>query len=108
MSKKRNTSLLSLVLLGFVLYVAYTQFTLFVILPIEDRSAGETLVINRLEGHHFVESADAICNRTRHEVSLLCRGEVVAEIRKSARIFLTLPFSERLYLWSTEGKRYNF
>ena len=52
------------------------------------RPLGETLVINRLEGHHFVESADAICDRTRNEVSLLCRGEVVAEIRKSARIFL--------------------
>lgn len=94
--------------LGFivVLALASTQFTIFVVQPIGAVPDGRTLVIGRLAGSKFVDSADAMCERIQGGVSLLCRGMVTAQVGKNSTIYLRLPYSETLYTWSTGGRTY--
>ena len=40
-------------------------------------------------------------------VSLLCRGLILAKIGKEAVVIVRLPYSETLYLWSTDGRTYS-
>lgn len=86
--------------------LASTQFTLFVVQPIGAVPDGRTLLIGRLAGSSFVDSADAICERIQGGVSLLCRGMVMAQVGKNSTIYLRLPYSETLYMWSTGGRTY--
>ena len=104
-SKKRNWLLL---LLGiFVLgLVVYTQFTVFVVQPIGAVPDGATVVIWRSSKLNFIDSADAVCARVSGGVSLLCRGVVLASVAKSNQVLLHLPYSETLYLVSTNGSTY--
>jgi len=89
-----------------VLALASTQVTLFVVQPIGAVPDGRTLLIGRLAGTKFIDSADAMCERIQNGASLLCRGMVMGQVGKNATIYLRLPYSETLYLWSTGGKTY--
>jgi hypothetical protein len=106
-AKKRSKS--TWYALGFlvVLALASTQVTLFVVQPIGAVPEGRTLLISRLNGSRFIDSADAMCERIQGNVSLLCRVMVMGQVGTNATIYLRLPYSETLYLWSTGGKTYD-
>jgi len=106
LSTKKRTSFFLLVLLLVVGIIFYTQFTIFVVQPIGAVPEGRTLIISRLNGTEFVDSADAMCVRMQGGVSLFCRGMTMAAVAKSATIYSRLPYSETLYLISTGGKTY--
>lgn len=87
--------------------VAYTQLTLFIVPPIGAVPEGRTVVILRLNKTKFIDSPDALCDRMQGGVSLLCRGAVLAAVVEKSEILMRLPYSEWLYLISTDGKKYS-
>ena len=105
--RSRTRPVLFGVLLMAVLLLASTQFTLFVVQPIGAVPEGRTLLINRLQGGSFIDSADAMCERIQGGVSLLCRGMVIGQVGKNATVYLRLPYFETLYQISTGGKNYD-
>lgn len=98
-----------LALLLFVVFgiIAYTQLTLFVVPPIGALPEGKTVVIWRLNKTKFIDSPDALCERIQGGVSLLCRGAMIAGVVEKSTILMRLPYSESLYLISTNGATYN-
>ena len=68
---------------------------------------GQTLIISKLNKTKFIDSADAMCDRIQGGVSLLCRGIVLGQVAKNAKIYFRLPYFEALYNLSTGGKRYS-
>lgn len=91
----------------FAVLVVGAQFiTIFVVQPIGVLPEGRTVVITRLTNLHFIDSADAFCDRKMGGVSLLCRGVVLGKVTKEASILLRLPYSGRLYSISTGGKTF--
>lgn len=105
MRKTRIVVTLSLAALA-AAALASTQITLFVVQPIGAIPEGQTLVITRLTNTHFIDSADAICDRLQGGVSLLCRAAVLGRVMDEARIYARLPYSEALYSISTGGKSF--
>ena len=87
--------------------ITYTQTTLFIVQPIGAVPEGRTLLIRRTARLHFIDSADAVCERETGGVSLLCRGAALAAIAKQDQVLAKLPYSERLYLISTGGVTYS-
>ena len=87
--------------------VAATQVTIFVIQPIGAVPEGKTLVISRMSNTKFIDSADAICERTQGGVSLFCRLGALGGTLKNAHIYLRLPYMQWLYQISTNGKDYD-
>ncbi len=86
----------------------WSQVTIFVVQPILGAAPeGRTLVISRLHGTNFIDSADSMCERIQGNVNLLCRGMVLGQVGKNATIYLRLPYSETLYSISTGGKSYD-
>ncbi len=83
-----------------------TQVTIFVIQPIGAVPEGRTVIMERTGDLRFVDSADAICERTQGGVSLLCRGAAIAAVAEN-KVYLRLPYSEYLYSQSTGGKAYD-
>src|SRR5215510_8790293 len=82
--------------------VAYTQLTLFVVQPIGALPDGVTAVLWRRSAVlNFIDSADGVCDRTQHGVSLLCRGITIATVVKVNPILLRLPYIDVLYEIST-------
>jgi hypothetical protein len=97
--------LIVLAILGIVTIVLANHTTIFVVPPIGMLPDGRTLVLLRHSAVlNFVDSADAICDRTTVGVSLLCRGMTMALVVKDNEILIRLPFSQALYLVSTGGK----
>jgi hypothetical protein len=90
-----------------VLFLASTQFTLFVVQPIGAVPEGQTILMTRLKTLKFVDSADAWCERQMGRVNLICRAVVMAKVAKEARVLVRLPHSSFLYEWSTGGKTYS-
>lgn len=86
--------------------IAYNKFTLFVIQPIGAIPDGKTILIDRGHNMPFIDSADAMCKRRVGKVSLLCRGMALGEATRM-HIYARLPYSEWLYLQSTDGMRYD-
>ena len=68
---------------------------------------GKTLIIPRLTTMHFIDSADAWCERPMGGVNLLCRAAVMARVAEKATILARLPYSSSLYAVSTGGKTYD-
>ena len=101
-----KTKILSLVVLAAFMIVAYTQVTFFVIQPIGAVPDGRTLVIWRTGKLKFIDSADGLCARESNGLSLLCRIQVLGAIAQNSTVIARLPFSETLYLLSTDGKKY--
>ncbi len=104
---KKKVTILSLIILAVVAVIAYTQLTLFVIPPIGALPEGKTVVILRLNKTNFIDSPDALCERTQGGVSLLCRGVMMGGVLEKSKIIMRLPYSESLYLMSTNGKTYS-
>jgi hypothetical protein len=106
MKNKRRVILLLALLLVVIGVVCYTQITIFVVQPIGAVPEGRTLIISRLPGTKFIDSADAMCERMQGGVSLLCRGIALGRVSENASVYIRLPYSETLYLLSTDGQRY--
>jgi len=102
--KKTAIALIILVILGII---SYTQLTIFVVPPIGALAEGKTVVILRLNKTNFIDSPDALCERIQSGVSLLCRGAMLAGVIKNTKVLMRLPYSEYLYLISTNGKTYS-
>jgi hypothetical protein len=96
--------LLALVVVG---VLASTQVSVFVLQPIGALPEGRTLVISRMQGSTFIDSADAMCERIQGSVNLLCRGMVMGQVGKNATVYMRLPYSDTLYQFSTGGKTYD-
>lgn len=94
------------VLLTSMVFVMYTQFTVFVIPPIGALPEGKTVIIARLGETEFIDSPDSVCERIQGGVSLLCRGMVMGAVIENSKIILRLPYSSFLYGISTGGKTY--
>ncbi len=105
MKKKGIT--LSLIIVALVVVVAYSQLTLFVAPPIGAVPEGKTVVILRLNKTNFIDSPDALCERIQGGVSLLCRGAMISGVLEKSKIIMRLPYSESLYLMSTNGKTHS-
>jgi hypothetical protein len=87
------------------LVAAYFLTALFVIQPIGAVPDGVTLWVWRGEKMRFFDSADGVCLRTTGSVSLLCRMAALGAVASGRdRIIARLPYSERIYLWSTDGQ----
>lgn len=104
---KKKGTVLSLITLAVIVVIAYTQLTLFVIPPIGALPEGKTVVILRLNKTNFIDSPDALCERIQGGVSLLCRGVMMSGVIEKSKIIMRLPYSETLYLMSTNGKTYS-
>ena len=102
--KKVLAWLLVLLALGALLS---SQVTFFVVQPIGAAPEGRTLLIARLNGGQLVDSADAMCLRLQGNVNLLCRGMILGQVGQNATVYVRLPYSETLYLMSTEGKKFD-
>lgn len=70
-----------------------------VVQPIGAIPHGVTIVVTGLNTDkvNFIDSPDAICQRTQGGVSLLCRGFTAAAIAKHGTIWARLPYSATLY-----------
>lgn len=103
---RKQVIMLCLIVLAIAAIIIYTQFSFFIIPPIGAVPEGKTLVILRLNKGKFIDSPDAMCERIQGGVSLLCRGMVLGAVASKSTILLRLPYSETLYLMSTDGKIY--
>src|SRR5436305_12276170 len=104
MNTSAKLTLLAVLVLAIV--VAAQFLTIFIIQPIGAVPEGRTLVITRLHTMHFVDSADAWCERRLGYVNLLCRVAVMGNVAEKATILARLPYSDTLYKISTNGKTY--
>jgi hypothetical protein len=89
------------------LIIVFTQITIFVIQPIGALPEGKTLVILRLNKTNFIDSADAMCQRTTGKVSLLGRSMMLSAVIENSVVLFRLPYSDFLYLKSTGGVKYS-
>lgn len=99
--------LLATGLLALIAVAIYTQITLFVVPPIGAVPEGRTVIMLRLNKTNFIDSPDGMCDRMQGGVSLLCRGMTMAAVVEKTKIIARLPYSDWLYLQSTDGKRFN-
>lgn len=106
MTKSRKIAIWITLLTVMIGAIAYTQLTLFVIPPIGALPDGKTVVILRLNKTNFIDSPDALCERIQGGVSLLCRGAMLSGVLEKSKILMRLPYSEYLYLVSTNGTTY--
>jgi len=90
-----------------LLWIVSTQITIFVVQPIGAIPEGKTLIITRYGALKFIDSADAVCQRKGDGVSLICRAVVLGQVANNSTILLRFPYSETLYLLSTNGKSYD-
>lgn len=102
-----NPWIMASVGLPIILIAAASQVTIFVIQPIGALPEGKTLVISRMSNTKFIDSADAICERTQGGVSLLCRIGAMGGTLKNAQIYARMPYIHWLYQISTGGKEYD-
>lgn len=101
----KTTVVLAALVMSFLVF--QWNFTIFVIQPIGAVPEGRTLIVSRQGALLFVDSADAICERVQGGVSLLCRIAAMGTVAKETTIYIRLPYSEALYLYSTGGKTYS-
>ena len=87
-------------------FLATVVFGVFVVQPIGAIPDGRTVITWRLKGFKFIDSADGWCLRNVGSVSLLCRARAMGMVAESDNILLRLPYSRRLYLWSTDGAEF--
>ena len=103
MSKRK---IIFLVVFTVCMIAVYTQVTFFVIQPIGAVPNGRTLVVLRTGKLKFIDSADGLCARESNGVSLLCRMAVLGTVAQNCTVIARLPYSETLYLISTNGSKY--
>ena len=105
--KRRRRWLIALIVFCALMIAAYTQLTIFVVPPIGAVPEGRTVVMLRLNKTKFIDSPDAMCDRMMGGVSLLCRGFAIGAVAQNMTVIARLPYSETLYLISTDGKTYS-
>lgn len=105
--RRRRRWLIALIVLCALIIVAYTQLTIFEVPPIGAVPEGRTVVMLRLNKTEFIDSPDAMCERMMGGVSLMCRGIAIAAVARNMTVIARLPYSETLYLISTDGKTYS-
>jgi hypothetical protein len=105
--RRSRVRLVIVIVTVIVAVIAYTQLTLFVVPPIGAVPEGRTIVMLRGQKMQFIDSADAMCERTQGGVSLLCRGLALGAVGKNGTILLRLPYSSALYSISTGRKTYD-
>jgi hypothetical protein len=105
-SQSRAT-ILVLIVASAAMLIAAQFVTIFVIQPIGALPEGKTLIITRLTTMHFIDSADAWCERQMGGVNLLCRAVVMGRVAEKTTILARLPYSSSLYAVSTGGKSYD-
>lgn len=105
MSEHMKKTIIAAVLIASAIAI-YTQLTLFIVPPIGAVPEGRTVIILRLNKTNFIDSPDAMCERMQGGVSLLCRGMTMAAVVEKSKILARLPYSDWLYLLSTDGKRF--
>lgn len=102
--------LISLCVLLFIAAIVFRLCCgLFIIQPMGAIPSGATLVYWRLGLNlPFISSADGLLERSGADVSLLARGLVLAELANPIieKKIMKFDYSETLYLWSTDGKKY--
>jgi hypothetical protein len=103
--KKHQT--LTLIIAAVLVFLTYTQITIFIIPPIGALPEGKTIIITRLNKTEFIDSPDGMCDRIQGGVSLLCRGIIMGAVVEKSTILLRLPYSSWLYSISTGGKEYD-
>lgn len=94
------------IVLAAALYI-HAAFTLFVIQPIGAVPEGRTLLIERTDKLNFVDSADGVCLRIQGSTSLLCRMAVLTRVANNSSVIARFPYSEGLYLTSTNGVQFD-
>lgn len=106
-----NSKKLLILILGLlVIIVIFSSVCgVFVLQPIGAVPEGVTIIYWR-DGLNmpFVASADGILEKTGTGVSLLSRGILLSKVIEliKPRIICRLPYSEQLYLISTNGNKY--
>jgi hypothetical protein len=103
--KKSHT--IALVFTAVLMVVSFTQITIFVVPPIGAIPDGGTIIMSRLNNTKFIDSPDAMCERTQGGVSLWCRAIALGAVANASIILLRLPYSDLLYSLSTGGKSYD-
>lgn len=84
----------------------YKNYTIFVIQPIGAIPQGATLVVPRTGKLEFIDSADALCDRSEGGVSLLCRLAMLSAAVDKDKIYARFSYSDWLYSYSTGGKKF--
>ena len=102
-----NKKIIAIVSSCILLIVLFFQLTIFVVQPIGAIPEGKTLVMLRMNKTNFIDSADAMCERSMGGVSLMCRAMTMGAVVKNGTILLRLPYSSSLYSISTGGKAYS-
>lgn len=84
-------------------------FGIFVIQPIGALPKGATIVYWRFDLNlPFIASADGLLDASGQGISLMGRGLMLAGLAEPIikREIIRFGYNETLYLWSTEGKKY--
>jgi hypothetical protein len=101
---KREGTVLGIFLTLILFIFIFTQFTIFIIPPIDALPKGKTILIFRLSSGKFIDSPDAMCKRVEGSLNSLCRLAVVNAVLKKSKILVKLPYSKILYRISIAGK----
>ncbi|MFI3035268.1 hypothetical protein [Atlantibacter hermannii] len=83
------------------------KITFFSIQPIGAIPDGVTVVMWRKDGMKLFDSPDGICLRRVGSVSLMCRAMAMGNITDKTEIIFKLPYIEKAYMLSTEGKKFD-
>ncbi len=86
---------------------AYNKITIFSIQPIGAIPEGTTIVMWKKENMNFFESPDGLCLKSVGNVSLMCRTMMIGSSIDEENIIFKLPYNERAYLLSTDGKEFD-
>ena len=101
-------SFIGLAILAVVTFISSQFLTIFVVPPIGALPEGRTIVIPRMDQMSFIESPDGMCLRVQDGVSLLCRGLMLGSLNLTETpILVRLPYSEFLYLMTTDGQKFD-
>lgn len=84
-------------LLG-MLTLFYTQFTILIINPLEGFAENpKTMLITRMENTRFLDTPEAICRRTKGELSASCSETISSRINNSVKVYANFPYADWLY-----------
>lgn len=105
----KRSILPKLIIIGVLLLlfiIIMSNIGLYSVQPIGAVPEGITLVVRRLPGEPFFNSADGTCLRIQEGVSLLCRMMALTQSKLEDRIILRLPYQSWAYLLSTGGRTF--
>jgi hypothetical protein len=108
--KKRRGPVIALLMIALLALVWWgIRPGIFVVQPIGAVPDGVTIIYTSRGGEMpFVSSGDGMCLQKLGSVNLLCRGAAMSGFMKTFEdhIVLRMPYSEWLYLQSTDGAKF--